>query len=856
MTEHKFHQQRERLLFRYTSALEVGDFATIETVLQIAQNDPSLGQMIEQINAAYAEEAVPAHFNGHHNSEAFPVDSRFHQQPQLSKSESPTVQPILMRSSRRVTTPSWLTLAAACFSVAAFVLLIVGTMLPESENALTQTIFDRLRPITAANAGQLQPIAQVGSGSVTAFAISTDGQTLAVGTSLGIWLHDALAPDAPRRKLNDTFVDNLTFSPDDTRLTAVLDGEILIWDAETGELVNTYGIDSNNAYRPPMFFAPDGQSLYAASEEIGECASTSTLFCDENFIYRINLDSGEKMVIEHKPAPLQLLAISPNGDRLAAFYRRGFDIIINDLTAPVRTVPVATLTRHSSANISAAFTPDSKYLAVSSGAAQIVSLSLNQNNLNVWDIATEEIIASTRVITPISPTLVGMSEDGSTIYYVDRDVPNQAPPEFIAWEYQTETQTSYPLPDGLSWGGDFAMNTETRLLVNDEGIRGLMRWTLTQANNEAESTWKALPLIDDYVGYVTQMIFMREIKNLVTASYATFNVWDYAADPVTQITKTISGKTPFGTLLARNDDDLLAYTSYGEPSISYWDSSGEHTQVNDPVEASFFRSMFAMDFESDDTIKALVIAGGNTPKTQIVGAGTLKVGEADGNLDSFVEFDLPIEPQRIINARHTGDVLGAISTESGLAALGGCLDKGLLLGLQRCETDEALALMLFDLNTGDLLYEFESQMYLTVYYEPLRLTLFTNPSSGQTWLAVNGCNQPRTGDDRNCEEGGSLVVWDVTATKDGQPPVLLHQFQTPHGVAGSVDFSSDGQLLAHVGRFGDLQVFDMTSGETLFNLQSENHKHFTSISLTFNDDNTLLAVGNMGYATLWGIPTE
>lgn len=857
MTEHKFHQQRERLLFRYTSALEAGDFTTIEAVLQIAQNDPSLGQMVEQINAAYAEEAVPAHFNGHHNPGAFPVDNRFHQQPQSSKSESPTVQPIPMRSSHGATTPSWLTLAAACVSVAAFMLLIVGTMLPESENALKQTIFDRLQPITAANASQLQPVAQVGSGSVTAFAISTDGQKLAVGTSLGIWLHDALAPDATRRKLTDIFVDNLVFSPDDTRLAAVLDGEILMWDTETGELINTYGIDRNNAYQPPVFFAPDGTAIYAASKEVGDCNFEPPATCVGNFIHQITLESDQMKVIQTWQEPLELVAVSPKGDRIAAFYEPEKIIVVYDPAAPSDSYPLATLTGNYSTTISAVFSPDSKYLAVSSGAALIVANGLK--NIVVWDLNKREVVNATNVITPIGTTLIAMDSDGETLYYVDRDIPRNMPPELIAWKYQqpSPVKHSYTLPENLSWGGSFVFNPSVGLLVRPNEIGGLMRWQLTTNASSTESTLISLPTIEDYSGFVNQVAFIQGVDSLLTTTFGAFEIWEFAENPVKRSARIVTSKTSSGALITRDDKSLFAYSSYTTsyisdrtPTINYWDPTGERTKVNHPEETPFFKSVFGMDSGTEDTLVALVIAGGDYPETYVVGAATLTIGDADGAASSFVKFDLPTEHKRLVNAEF-GQVAGGISTESGLAVLGGCLDKGYASGLQRCEPNEQFPLMVFDINTGELLYQVESQLYPTNYYIPLHISLFTDPSTGQTLLAAHGCGQQP-----NCGTTGVLKVWDVTDTKKGDEPALLHQFQTLNGVEGSMSFSADGKLLAHVGRFGDLQVFDMTSGETLFEEPTQNQTKFLGGSIAFNQDNTLLAVGSLGYATLWGIPAE
>lgn len=50
---------RERLLFRYSAALERGDFETVENILQEAGRDPLLDRMIHELDEAYAAEYAP-----------------------------------------------------------------------------------------------------------------------------------------------------------------------------------------------------------------------------------------------------------------------------------------------------------------------------------------------------------------------------------------------------------------------------------------------------------------------------------------------------------------------------------------------------------------------------------------------------------------------------------------------------------------------------------------------------------------------------------------------------------------------------------------------------------------------------
>ncbi len=49
---------REKNLFRYSSALERADFATVEAVLHEAERDPLLAQMINEVNMVYESETL------------------------------------------------------------------------------------------------------------------------------------------------------------------------------------------------------------------------------------------------------------------------------------------------------------------------------------------------------------------------------------------------------------------------------------------------------------------------------------------------------------------------------------------------------------------------------------------------------------------------------------------------------------------------------------------------------------------------------------------------------------------------------------------------------------------------------
>ena len=56
----KNKMELEKLLFRYSCALEEGDFETVGAVLKVAQGDAELERMILELNQAYQGEAEGA----------------------------------------------------------------------------------------------------------------------------------------------------------------------------------------------------------------------------------------------------------------------------------------------------------------------------------------------------------------------------------------------------------------------------------------------------------------------------------------------------------------------------------------------------------------------------------------------------------------------------------------------------------------------------------------------------------------------------------------------------------------------------------------------------------------------------
>jgi WD40 repeat protein len=116
------------------------------------------------------------------------------------------------------------------------------------------TISTERMPITSQNVDKLQMIGRFGRGSINDMALSPDGKTLAVGTSIGIWLYD---PDNLQREPEmlvdaDNYVTMLDFSPDGRFFAFLLKNTLHLW---------AWNI------RTPIMALPDADSTFAFSPD-------------------------------------------------------------------------------------------------------------------------------------------------------------------------------------------------------------------------------------------------------------------------------------------------------------------------------------------------------------------------------------------------------------------------------------------------------------------------------------------------------------------------------------------------------------------------------------------------------------
>ncbi len=134
--------------------------------------------------------------------------------------------------------------------------------------------------ITLDNARQVKQLARFGKGTTDTVAWSPDGKTLAVASSIGVWLYEAADLSRPGRLLegHTAPVISLAFSPDGTLLASgSMDEKIRLWDVRSGETLRIlfhYPYETVRNWQVPVLgvaFSPDGKLLASASEDQSVC---------------------------------------------------------------------------------------------------------------------------------------------------------------------------------------------------------------------------------------------------------------------------------------------------------------------------------------------------------------------------------------------------------------------------------------------------------------------------------------------------------------------------------------------------------------------------------------------------------
>jgi sugar lactone lactonase YvrE len=259
--------------------------------------------------------------------------------------------------------------------------LILAGVLALVANGLTVTA-------TESHEARVIEVAPTGQGRAHSVAVSPDGQLLAAGTSLGIYLYDARTLAERFFIPSETWVRSISFSPDGQMLASgSYDPTVRLWRVADGALMRT--LEGHTGWVRNVAFSPDGETLASASDDntvrlwqvsdgttlriFDETGARAVAFSPDGALlatggydrmirlWRVSDGSLIREMAGHGDW-VRALAFSPDGERLAS---GAFDATVR-LWRVADGELLVTREEHSSSVLGVAFSPDGKLLASAS----------------------------------------------------------------------------------------------------------------------------------------------------------------------------------------------------------------------------------------------------------------------------------------------------------------------------------------------------------------------------------------------------------------------------------------------------------------------------------------------------------
>ena len=412
--------------------------------------------------------------------------------------------------------------------------------------------------------------ARLGKGRIFDVAYSPDGKRLAVASSIGVWIYDAEtgaeldlltghAYYAWVKNYVQPYVRNVSFSPDgQTLLSRYINGNAVVWDAVTGELLNRpHGGDV-------ISFSPDGRILASGG---GGAGWGSIRFYDVKTGEPLRTIDDKRTAERNKQLELRIgssvsysgissiygsvrsLSFRPDGKTLASGLSDGtiriWDVQTDEL--------LRTFMGHASGVENIAFHPDGKTLA-SSGRLD--------GTLRIWDADTGERLHTLTGHTGWIHNF-SFSPDGKTLASANHD-------ETIRiWDATTgehlHTLTGHT---GAVYSISFHPNGKTIASVSEDAT--LRIWDAT--------TGAYLRTLTRHTGWVENVSFSPDGKTLASGSRdKTVRIWDV---DTRKLLHTLTGHTGYVSSVAFRPDGQVLASGSADHSIRFWNATtGKHLRT-------------------------------------------------------------------------------------------------------------------------------------------------------------------------------------------------------------------------------------------------------------------------------------
>lgn len=681
---------------------------------------------------------------------------------------------------------------------AAAVMLLV-TLLFASH---TPTAADGAVPITAANASTVTELARLGRGTANCLAWSPDGQTLAVGGSLGIWLYHADDLQAAPRLLtgHTDVITQLAYSRDGRRLASLSrDQTIRVWDTQTGEqhtLLQGFSADLTS-----FALSPDGALLAS-----GDAKGNVTLW---------DIPAGTQRTVWFiSDQSISSLVFSPDGAALAVGGWQGlvqlWDIKINRSTL--------TLKGHNLKVTALLYNQDGTLLISGS----------DDPSIRLWNAQTGALLGTlTDHMSEVQS--LALSQDGQTL------AANTADSRIWLWDMQTlsprrvlrSTNEYYFYPNGTA----YSPTSNTLAAAAYDGQ--ILLWNTDNGQVRADLRAHSIP---------DRVLFNGNGKTLLTDNNDGYlYLWD----------------VPSAMQHAREQNGFYVYTAYSTDRslIASGGSSRDNAEIS-IIETQTgrvrthitWKTLMAggIRFSADD---ALIATLGNSNHVYLLDTVT---GKLHGDL-------VPTFPRNAVNIRL--DNLAFSPRGTILAVWGGQYKKGgsdwtpilYYYDIATEKWQEPLDLGLSSVESAVFSPD-GGQLYILTLDGKLQTRDLTTGEIGVlAQLDPTGRAEMRLSPD-----GKAIVVLPLQANSLNEVTLLDAQtgdirraaIMTSDRTLPSARFSPDSTVLAVTDQ-KTIQLWDVTTGQLLTVLEGHNDSIY---DLDFSANGTLLASASAdGTTRLWGI---
>lgn len=345
-------RQREYALYRYVKALERGDFETVMAILEQAEHDSILSQMITDISVLDAQTTSElqrsATINSTNGQDTHLVSSRNGQSPKLNHFQKDKMMTTQMShwQEKKVIPPRSNPLASALMVI--LISVVVGGLLltiTTSRQSLVAPIVQPATPeplseiITPENIDQLVELVTIpkNGAPLSRVAFSPDSSLIAYEDhqkQIQVWNVGTQTAGqtfpAPEMLAQGRI---LVFSPDGKKLAANGEAEIIIWDLETAASVTLNSplvMWQLGTFPSRMAFSADGKMFYRIM--CGH-SSDAEYTCDRLDVYGWDTVSGERSVYLMNPTPSKPDAFPLAAANLWVQGDANGQIIVRDLTS-------------------------------------------------------------------------------------------------------------------------------------------------------------------------------------------------------------------------------------------------------------------------------------------------------------------------------------------------------------------------------------------------------------------------------------------------------------------------------------------------------------------------------------------